>query len=269
MRHAKNQNRFTRSKRVARRLTAGIVLATLLAACSGGGNAITPAGGSKQVAAPASVQDEFKAICESKLPATDVKIEVKEANIVEDYSQGIKALTANPNHETRGSYILGDTEFSSRLAFSFGLNSMKEQNTGMACYRPTVHLTLEVPSHLVHIASEFPPGSCAFDHIKAHEYLHVKVNREAIWYAATTIQAEFQAQLGEGIIYSKDVESGKRLEAQLNEAMKTYWLPRLQEILDGAQSRHQFIDTPEEYARSTTACNGSIARAIVAMRASG
>lgn len=107
-----------------------------------------------------------------------------------------------------------------------------------ACNGLSVRLDFVQP--VLRIAREMPEGSCSYALVMAHEQTHVRIHQE--------IARQFQAL---------QYPWSDRLNSA---AVLTFAKHQLARLLD---AQRQF-DSPQEYARSRTACSGEVAQLLKA-----
>jgi len=99
-------------------------------------------------------------------------------------------------------------------------------------------VTLAYAKPMLRVAKELPPGSCAYARVMNHEQTHVRIHRDIArqfrelnypWGRGTNTESV--------LIYAKQ-ELDRLMQAQVR------------------------FDSPEEYGRNSTACNGEIMRLV-------
>ena len=101
-----------------------------------------------------------------------------------------------------------------------------------------VVVRLEYITPVLRVASEFPPGSCAYARVMTHELTHVRIHRD--------IARQFRE-------LNYPWSSGGSSAAILAYA---------KEELDRLMQAQALFDSPEEYARNFSLCDGEIARLV-------
>lgn len=101
-----------------------------------------------------------------------------------------------------------------------------------------VVVRLEYVKPVLRVASELPPDSCAYARVMSHEQTHVRIHRD--------IARQFRE-----LFYPWSSGSS-------NAAILAYATQELDRLMQ-AQVR---FDSPEEYAKNTSACGGEIARLV-------
>lgn len=199
------------------------------------------------------------AACEKDLPATEIVVKAEPTPVTEVNNEDIRTLTMTQQSFSKGRFTMGLTTEQYNLKVLTKVNSLKMPNGTVSCIRPSLYVTLSEPFHKVSIAKEFAPGTCIFNEIRTHEYRHVAVHQQSLEWARGVIEQEMKAQIGNTIYYGDP----KQLQQQVDEAVNTYWLPRAQQLHAEVEKEQLEIDTPQEYERLSSVCDGA-ARQIIA-----
>ncbi len=109
---------------------------------------------------------------------------------------------------------------------------------------------------------EFVEDACAFDFVYAHEMRHVDVHVRRLREVSLQLQSELQNRLAGSTHIGQRDDLERRLKAEIG----NYWVPRAERDLKDVRRQHAAIDTPEEYARAQTACDGRVARYLPRLR---
>lgn len=201
--------------------------------------------------------------CERTLAKTSVNVTAQEVQTSESNERGIRSLTFSDGgraHAKRGTAVLGTTEAAFSLVMQSKLNTRVAPASGQSCSRLDLAVVVSMRHHTVHIAREFKPGTCAYDKVRQHEYLHVALNNAALHEAADALQLEMRQFFGNRVFYGDPTT----LHGQLRDALDTHWVPRLQQLKEEVLSEHDDIDSVDEYASNQTDCDGEIPRVLQA-----
>lgn len=205
--------------------------------------------------------DRFQRECESRLEPTEVRAISLPSAVLYEFGVPVTLLTRlGARQHGLNQAVVGLTEYvlKHKIAWSGGT---LVSSTGLACTRPHLTLTLEVGPQRVYVAREFPQGTCAFNDIARHELRHVYANQEGIEAAASALQQEMEAYYGNRIFYGDKAS----LRAQMEKEVRQTWLPRLQDQMKAIDLRHNDIDSPQEYLRNQSICDGAIPKALRAL----
>lgn len=203
--------------------------------------------------------ETFEQECARRLSSTEIHVVALPSAVQYTFSTSMAQLTQRGSRQRNlGQVVLGLTEATLRSQLSWGANYLVEAGSGRACMRPHLTLAFNVAPQLVSVAREFPKGSCAFNEIATHELRHVYANQAQLEVAAGVMQKELTSFFGQKVFYGKQ----NVLQSQLSEALNTTWMPLAQAELDKVKAAHNAIDSPQEYARNSTVCDGAIAHAV-------
>lgn len=209
----------------------------------------------------ARLQLETARFCERTLPQTRVSVKGVELPVSESNEKGIRSLTfsdAMRPSGRRATAVLGTTEVGFNVVMTSQLHTLVVPGSGEACSRVELNIVVSMLHHTVHVAREFKPGTCAFEKIREHEFLHVGINNAALHEAAAELQTEMRQYFGRQIFYGDQA----KLHGQLRAVLEAHWGPRLQELKDVVLLEHEEIDSEEEYASNQTDCEGEIPRIL-------
>lgn len=200
---------------------------------------------------------QVRAKCEAELKPTLIQVSVKPQELQYDFSKSLAELTQRSKKKQTGRQTLGLTETTVRLSTERAYATLKKPN-GMGCLRPSLEVTLSASPQTIFIAREFPKGSCAFNEIMAHELRHARVNQSHTEAVARQLKAELDQVFGQQIFYGNVAE----LTQQFKDAWDKQWLPRIDQQLKASEAQHREIDSPQEYARNNTMCDGEVPRML-------
>ena len=192
--------------------------------------------------------------CATHLPA-NLEVELTTARVKEDFSEGIRELTAGREEYHKNWYTLGLTHGQYATTVAYSISSLRVPGTSVTCYRPNIKFTVGLSKHLVQVGQELRSDSCGFAVVLAHEYRHVKVNEDAAQNARDTLESELRHHYAQSIFYD-------RFAAQnvIASDISTHWSPRLNQLIRTGLLAHKNVDTPQEYASNSTVCGGEIPR---------
>lgn len=149
---------------------------------------------------------------------------------------------------------LGVTRSSYQIAMEYSLNSVSVKGTKGACSVPSITVYLNQANHEVSIGREFSPNTCLFNHIKHHEYVHVAINKKGLYDSTAILTRELQQQFKDKVFVGKP----DTLANMLDESMRGYWTIRASQLHANVMKLHKVLDSPAEYAKNQSVCNGSL-----------
>lgn len=178
-----------------------------------------------------------------------------------------------------------------------GLQSLSRGNTantiphyeaitlGLASYSALMHFYIPIIQHMmpdgsfcarvqhldarigykdvtVYIASEFPQNSCSFQAVLTHEQKHVETNRQVLNEYAPVIRDRLikYLKLYGMFIVPNQAYADKLLREKVTQVVNEV----SKEMMEENRRRQKLIDSPQEYARNNTICNGQISRVVQA-----
>jgi hypothetical protein len=222
-------------------------------------SALSACGQRTEAATGTPAAETFEQECARRLSPTEIRVVALPSAVQYTFATSMAQLTRRGTRQhSLGQVVLGLTEATLRSQLAWGANYLVEPGTGRACMRPHLTLAFNVAPQLVSVAREFPKGSCAFGEIATHELRHVYANQAQLEATAAVMQKELTSFFGQKVFYGQQ----KVLQAQLAEALNTTWMPLAQAELGKVDAAHNAIDSPEEYARNQTRCDGAIARTV-------
>lgn len=207
----------------------------------------------------------FKAACESKLPRSSIVVTSEPSEVTYIFNRGVQDLTKRSPAYAKSSTqtTLGLTESKFQLESRWSGEMLQDPRSRLACTRPAIQVTVKVGPQVVSIGREFEREGCAFWEIAEHELRHVRANLERVEYVAEKLEQELRSSFGNRVFYG----SSDELRNAFSSTLKAEWLPWGKSLYEGVKVAHQAIDSPEEYARSSTMCDGEVGKALAMHRA--
>ena len=204
-----------------------------------------------------AVPADFTARCEAELAPAVFEVRSEPSQVRYDFGKSVAQLqamtkAANPTMKT-----LGLTTTSIKLTGNWTWSTLVLPN-GLACLRPSMLVLVSVNPQTVHVAREFPQGTCAFDVIAEHELRHVRTNQSHLERIAGVYQQRISSYYGQRIFYGPY----ETLKKQATEAFQGHWKTAIERDLEAVSLLHAQIDTPQEYARNDVVCAGEIPRLL-------
>ena len=171
-----------------------------------------------------------------------------------DEIAALRTATGQPVRQARSDHTLGTTEVHFRSGY--GLNYvLAPLPDGRFCARLTgAQVTFGFESITVHVAREFPPGSCLHAAILEHEEGHVAISRQV--YAITLARLSYtleQARRDEfAVEVSSEAAAGETLRSRLSGIVDRFTT----ELLTEQASRNQQHDGPQSRQLLALRCPG-------------
>jgi hypothetical protein len=216
------------------RVAALIALSAVATACSDGRNPFA----------------SFETRC-AKLPPTNFEVVTVPLTFERDDSQSIAALTAKSGSTLATHRTSGLTTATFGQNTDIQLNVVDDRRGSRACGTPHVHIELSMQPVTVYVASELVAQSCQHDVTLSHEMKHVAVFREALEVAARDLARDFPSAIG---VQLRSATNPGELQQRFVVSVRDYlaqFMRDRERMLDESQAA---VDSPEEYARVSTAC---------------
>ena len=219
------------------RLAALVALSAVAVACGDGTNPFA----------------SFGARC-AKLPPTHFEVVAVPLTFERDDSQSIAALTQKGGAALGMHRTFGLTTAVFRQNTDIQLNVVDDRGSSSACGIPRVRIELSMQPVIVYVASELAGQPCQHDVTLSHEMKHVEVFREALELAARDLARDFPLAIG---VELRQARNPDELQQRFVVSVRNYlarFMRERERVLDESQSA---VDSPEEYARVSTACGRS------------
>jgi len=178
-----------------------------------------------------------------------------------DTTLSYRELTSLARRED-GAWVLGLTRPALRVEARWSYAGLSDAGGRRACIRPSVFMRLRYEPVKVFVGREFLDDECAYRFILDHEQRHVAVHVRRLAEVASDLQRALDDHLSGIVHVGPRDELDRRLKAEVAER----WIPFAERELKDVAREHAAIDSPQEYARATSACQGRIASVIAAHR---
>lgn len=203
----------------------------------------------------------FQAACERQLPRAQVEVKVQPNEVTIVQTATVQELTGlRAQNELPDMELLGQARGSFHVAARYSGKTLFDPATGLTCQRVDVLVTVGVAPQQVTIASDFAKGSCAYQAILAHEMRHVQANWAQVESLAPVLRGELRAALAQRIFYGREADLVQQFRQQVLVLAET----RALKLFEPVELAQRAIDSPEEYARNATLCDGEISRLLEA-----
>ena len=179
-----------------------------------------------------------------------------------DYNEDIGALQQlahDAKHNVHGGHeglSLGLTQYRPFLGFRVPVNTLQFPD-GTGCARvEKVEVEIGYKDVVVYIPRNVPQGSCGFNEVMGHEQKHIAVNRALLQEYVPIMQDRLQEFLRtHGLIRERDTSYAVKL---MNEQLQAILDDVSNQMVQENSRRQQLVDSPQEYARVSAACNGQL-----------
>lgn len=193
----------------------------------------------------------FEERCAS-LPPSGVHVALQPFGITENTTLPFSALTRisegpSPVHRTIG---LTQANFGHRS--SIEVKGLEDRMGVRACLRPRVQVELFVKQLTVYVAREYASDPCRARTIREHEQRHVEVYTSYAQEAVEQLRGQIASIIGPAPHFAASLgEAQHRLDRRIEQALEAFMRDSERTLAE----RQALVDTPEEYARVSSACN--------------
>lgn len=196
----------------------------------------------------------------SALPPPAVTVTQLESPVVLDTTQNYRTITVLGQQDLQGDHrVLGLTKGTSQINVSVKMPYIADASGRWECFSPQITLTYGYAPMTVYIAREFPPDSCAYNEIYAHEMKHVAAYQEhAKAMAPLFNDALTKRFMTKSVWHGTASIARTNIESEINER----WIAYFRSKLDSVSVTQKKIDSPQEYGRIAKSCEGAIEKVI-------
>lgn len=193
--------------------------------------------------------------CE-QLPKPSVTVKRMDDQISFNTNYSYRLLTSMSGEKMRpGTQVLGLTRTNGVARFVLNMPVIQDATERYECASPQITLTLGFKQMTVYVGKEFPVGSCAHKEILEHEMRHAKTYQAHIEKVEKTVQEDITRRFATGGVWRGLAGTSF---TQVSKELDERWLPYVNREIQKVELAQALIDTPEEYARLSNACNGEI-----------
>ncbi|WP_153111272.1 hypothetical protein [Propionivibrio limicola] len=194
------------------------------------------------------------------LPPPSVTLRRIEEPVTLNTSYDYKSITVLARKELQSNQrVLGLTRAKSQIRFDVRAHIRRDRDGRWECVSPQITVSYGFSPMTVYVANEFPPGSCAYREIHAHELQHVEVYLKHLDKITPTLKETLNKRFATDGPW---VGATGEIQARLNAEIEEHWLPFIRREIERANAEQQEIDSPAEYDRIMRSCNGVIRRVI-------
>ncbi len=140
--------------------------------------------------------------------------------------------------------------------------SWRDEASGYECIAPQVEISLNYSPVKIYVGSEFPPGSCGYQAILAHEQRHLQAYMDNLARVEKVVREALDRRFEGKPLYAPSGTAMSALEHEINGT----WFPYIRDEFEKGKAKQAAIDTPQEYARLSKACDGEIEAILLRRR---
>lgn len=204
--------------------------------------------------AQAQTRTPFQIRCEDSISKTVSVLTAQQNGYSIDNHLPYKALTVMKGEARRNAFVLGLTKTESQVRIALAGPMLQDPASGYECVAPQISVSITYVPVVIYIGREFAPDSCAYREILTHELRHLKTYMDHLPRVEKTVRAALAKRFEARPLYAR---SGTA-KAQLAREIDTGWLPYIKAEMRKVEVLQAAIDSPQEYARLSKACNGEI-----------
>jgi hypothetical protein len=204
--------------------------------------------------APASARTAFQARCEDTIGQSVSVMSSTQNGYRIDNSYSFHGLSAMKGERAPGSYVLGLTRTESRVAIGVQGRMLSDPATGYECVAPRLEIKLTYLPIVVYVGREFPPGSCSYREILAHEMRHLDIYLHYLPQAEKAVGDALARRFEGKPLYAPAGQVRNLLQREIDSG----WMPFVKNEMAKVERMQAAIDTPQEYARLGKVCAGEV-----------
>lgn len=205
-------------------------------------------------ASAAEARTPFQIRCEDSISKTLSVLSSKTNGFTINNQIPYRGLTARTGSAAGHMATLGLTVTQGQYSASIGGPVLQDPASGYECIAPQVEVKLTYSPVKIYVASEFPPGTCAYDAILEHEQRHLQAYMDNLARVEKVLREALGKRFSDKPLYA---QSGTAL-GQLQNEINSTWFPFIRDKFEKGKPVQEKIDSPEEYARLGKVCDGAI-----------
>lgn len=205
---------------------------------------------------PATAQPRtpFQAQCEDTIGDTISVLSSRQQGYRIDNTRSYYDLTRLKGAVQRGSWVLGLTHTEARVSIKVGGRMLTDRSTGYECVAPRIDVNLDYQPIVIYVSREFPPNSCSYREVLAHEMRHLTAYQNFLPKAEAIVRARLAARFAGQPLYAPIGQARSLLQREVDRS----WMPYIKGEVEKVEVLQAAIDTPQEYARLGKVCSGEV-----------
>jgi hypothetical protein len=193
----------------------------------------------------------------ARLPPASVNVSLLPFTVAENTTTPFATLTRMSDDPAATHRTIGLTHASFAHRSSIEVKGLEDRVSHRACVRPQVNVELSLRPMTVYIAREYANDECRSRTIREHEQRHVDVYSEYAREAVAILDAQLKAILGTQPHFAYTVGDAQQALDQRIGTQLDAFMRESKRVIAERQAR---VDTPEEYARVSSACSVAVAK---------
>ena len=212
--------------------------------------------------AAGQARTDFQARCEDTLGETVSVLASRQDGYRIDNTRSYHDLTRLKGRVRPGAFVLGLTHTESRVSIKVGGRMLSDPASGYECIAPRIEVSLTYLPIVVYVSREFPPGSCAYQEVLAHEMRHLNIYLDYLPKAESRVRAALAQRFQAKPLYARIGHAQNLLQREIDRG----WMPYIRGEMAKVETLQAAIDTPREYARLGKVCAGEVQSLIRTQR---
>lgn len=204
--------------------------------------------------ASAQPRSAFQARCEDTIGETLSVLTGVQNGFRIDNSVGYRSLTVMKGRARPGQFVLGLTRTESRVSINVGGRLLSDPTSGYECIAPHIEVRLTYPPIVVYVSREFPPGSCAYEEVLAHEMRHLNTYVDYLPKVEAKVRTALTQRFEGKPLYARIGQAQALLQREVDRG----WMPYIKKEMAQVEALQAAIDSPQEYARLGKVCGGEV-----------
>ena len=204
--------------------------------------------------APASARTAFQARCEDTIGDSVSVFTLRQNGYRVDNSYSFHGLTRLKGSRAPGTYVLGLTRAESSVSIAVKGRMLSDPASGYECVAPRLEVNLTYLPIIVYVGREFPPGTCSYKEILAHEMRHLQAYTDFLPQAEKIVRAALEKRFAGKPLYAPAGQARDLLQREID----TGWMTFIKNEMAKVERLQAAIDTPQEYARLGKVCAGEV-----------
>jgi hypothetical protein len=205
-------------------------------------------------ASSAAARTPFQAQCEDTIGQTVTVLSARENGYRVDNTRSYRSLTQMKGQAPRGSYVLGLTRAESRVQVAVGGPILNDAANGYECVAPRIDVSLYYVPIVIYVSREFPPDSCAYQEVLAHEMRHLKAYLDFLPKVESQVRSALARRFEAKPLYARSGQARALLQQEIDSG----WMPYIKSEMAKVELLQATIDSPQEYARLGKLCQGEV-----------
>lgn len=206
------------------------------------------------LAATAQQRTAFQARCEDSIGESLTVLTGVQNGFRIDNSVGYRSLTVMKGRTRPGQYVLGLTRTESRVSINVGGRLLTDPASGYECIAPHIEVRLTYPPIVVYVSREFPPASCAYQEVLAHEMRHLNTYLDYLPKVEARVRTALAQRFEGKPLYARIGRAQSLLQREVDRG----WMPYIKNEMAKVEAMQAAIDSPQEYARLGKVCGGEV-----------